>query len=127
MRVDVPVALVQHAFADGVEQLLAEKLQRGLLGRNIAKDLDLAQVVHMLDGYLLVTGDLVGGLGSAPQVARENGVDALEGERFAQQAGLEAAFFPQRRGPRPRRLCGGATVPRRPRARGVPLTLPSTP
>src|SRR3989442_14805157 len=99
MRVDVPVALVQHAFADGVEQLLAEKLQRGLLGRNIAKDLDLAQVVHMLDGYLLVTGDLVGGLGSAPQVARENGVDALEGERFAQQAGLEAALFAQRRDP----------------------------
>ena len=95
--VDVPVALVEHAFADGVEQLLAEELQRGLFGRNIAKDLDLAQVLHMLHSDVLMTGNVRGGLGRSSKRAGENGVDRLERKRLTEEAGLQAALLAERR------------------------------
>src|SRR5438093_2189587 len=97
MRVNVPVALVEHTFADSVEQLLAEELQRSLLGWNIAKDLDLAQVFDVLDGNILVPSDLRCGLGGASQVAGEDGVKSLQRERLAEEPRLQAALLAQRR------------------------------
>ena len=95
--VDVPALLVQHPLTDAEQQLATDEVDGELLGRDVAEDLDLAEVFEHDRLEAVMPGDLVAGLVGSLEVARVDDVDVLRAEAKADGLGLLVPSRRQRR------------------------------
>ncbi len=94
--VDIPLAFAKHALADAEEEIAAEEFERGLFGRDVAEDFDLAQVVDDDGLEAVVACDGAASFEGALEGAGEDGIDAVGAEAGTDCIGLLAAPFAER-------------------------------